>query len=225
MALRGKGMLVVFSEVKARHERDFNEWYNREHIDERVNMPGFRRARRYVAVNGSPKYLATYECSKVGDLATPAYLAVLADQTPWTQATMARFTRFNRYAFNIRVDLTHGIGGALTTVRFAPDAARRRDLIAWLRDTALPGFVKRPGMLGASAGEDDLETANAPAKQNSKGYKPVEQAEWIVMLEGADPKATEAATRALFKPTALRRFGVAQPATIGTYRLLFGFDR
>jgi len=222
MALRGKGMLVVFSEVTARHERDFNEWYNREHIDERVNMRGFRRARRYVAVSGSPKYLATYECSKVGDLAIPSYLKVLANQTPWTQATMARFTRFERYALKIRVDLAHGITGAITTVRFVPDPARRRDLIAWLRDTALPRFIKQPGMLGAAAGEDDLATANAPAQQNSKGYAPVEKAEWIVMLEGAEAEATGAAVRALFKPSALKRFGVAKAPTIGTYRLLFG---
>jgi len=26
MPLRGKGMLVVYSEVKSLHERDFNEW-------------------------------------------------------------------------------------------------------------------------------------------------------------------------------------------------------
>ena len=74
MPLHGKGMLIVFNEVKARDERDFNEWYNREHIDERVNLPGFHRGRRYVAVRGSPKYLATYECDTVerpGDAGLP----------------------------------------------------------------------------------------------------------------------------------------------------------
>ena len=29
MPLYGKGMLITFTEVKARDERDFNEWYNR----------------------------------------------------------------------------------------------------------------------------------------------------------------------------------------------------
>ena len=57
--LTGKGMLITLTEVKARDEREFNEWYNREHIDERVDLPGFRRARRYVAVKGDPKYFAT----------------------------------------------------------------------------------------------------------------------------------------------------------------------
>jgi hypothetical protein len=49
MGLRGKGMLITFTEVDPADELDFNEWYNREHIDERVALPGFRRARRYVA--------------------------------------------------------------------------------------------------------------------------------------------------------------------------------
>ena len=125
MPLRGKGMLIVFRSEIA-HERDFNEWYNREHIDERLNLPGFQRARRWVAVNGSPKYLATYECDRVGDLATPHYLALLANQTPWTQTMMARFTKFNRMTLRVQVDLTHGLGGALAAVRFVPDPRERK---------------------------------------------------------------------------------------------------
>ena len=129
MPLHGKGMLIVFNEVRARDERDFNEWYNREHIDERVNLPGFHRARRYIAVRGSPKYLATYECDTVSDLATPGYLALLANQTPWTQAVMARFTQFRRLTLRVQVDLAHGVGGAVAAVRFAPDPRERKALV------------------------------------------------------------------------------------------------
>jgi hypothetical protein len=138
MPLHGKGMLIVFNEVKARDERDFNEWYNREHIDERVNLPGFHRARRYVAVRGTPKYLATYECDTVGDLAAPGYLALLANQTPWTQAVMARFTHFKRLTLRVQVDLAHGVGGAVAAVRFVPDPRERKALVTWLHETALP---------------------------------------------------------------------------------------
>ena len=113
MALFGKGMLVVFNEVKKRDEADFTEWYNREHIDERIELPGFRRARRYVAVKAKPKFLATYECSKVGDLATPGYLALLANQTAWSQRVMNKFTFFKRMTLRVQVDLTHGVGGAI----------------------------------------------------------------------------------------------------------------
>ena len=50
MELYGKGLLMTFTEVSSELEADFNEWYNREHLMERVNIDGFRRARRYEAV-------------------------------------------------------------------------------------------------------------------------------------------------------------------------------
>ncbi len=225
MPLHGKGMLIVYTEVKARDERDFNEWYNREHIDERVNLPGFHRARRYVAVRGTPKYLATYECDSVGDLATPGYLALLASQTPWTQAVMARFTQFNRMALRVQVDLSHGVGGAVAAVRFVPDPRARKALVAWLHETALPKAIARPGMLGAAAAENDLEVANAPLRDKSMDRPRAEEIEWVVLMEGADAGAAGAAARATFKLVNLRNFGVSAAPTIGTYRLLFGNQR
>ena len=42
---------------------------------------------------------------------------------------------------------------------------------------------------------------------------------------GADPAVTASAARALFKTAALKPFGVARPAIVGTYRFLFGNER
>ena len=225
MPLHGKGMLIVFTEVKARDERDFNEWYNREHIDERVNLPGFHRARRYVAVHGTPKYLATYECDSVSDLATPGYLALLANQTPWTQAVMARFTQFNRMTLRVQVDLTHGVGGAVAAVKFAPDPRERRALVAWLHETALPKAIARPGLVGAAAAENDPEVANAPLQDKSMDRPKADEAEWVVLLEGGEAGAVGAAARSMFTLAKLKNFGVSVAPTIGTYRLLFGNQR
>ncbi len=225
MALRGKGMLITLTEVKSRDESDFNEWYNREHIDERVNLPGFHRARRYVAVKASPKYLATYECDSVSDLATPGYLQLLANQTAWSQAVMARFTHFNRLTLRIQVDLTHGVGGAVTCVRFVPDLRKRNVLAGWLERTALPKAIARNGMLGAVAAENDIDIANAPVQDKSMDHPKALDAEWVVLLEGADPKATAAAARDTFRLSALKRFGVTKAPVVGTYRFLYGNDR
>lgn len=225
MALHGKGMLIVFAEVKARDERDFNEWYNREHIDERINLPGFHRARRYIAVRGSPKYLATYECDSVDNLATPGYLQLLANQTPWTQAVMAKFTHFHRMTLRTQVDLAHGIGGAIACVRFVPDPRERKPLVAWLRESVLPRAIARPGLVGAFAAENDVETANAPLQEKSMDHPRAEEAEWIVVLEGADAASVGSAARTLFRLPALKPFGVVVAPTIGTYRLLFGNQR
>ncbi|TAJ37290.1 MAG: hypothetical protein EPO67_03015 [Reyranella sp.] len=225
MPLHGKGMLITFTQVAARDERDFNEWYNREHIDERVNLPGFRRARRYVAVRATPKYVATYECDTVADLATPGYLRLLANQTPWTKSVMARFTHFQRLTLRIQVDQTHGVGGGLATVRFVPDPRRRKALVEWLSEQTLPKLIRRPGMIGACAGENDLEVAHAPLQDKSMDHPKAEEAEWIVLLEAADVAAAGAAARLAFTATRLRSFGVEAPPTIGTYRFLFGSQR
>lgn len=218
-------MLITLTEVKSRDESDFNEWYNREHIDERVNLPGFHRARRYVAVKGSPKYLATYECDTVDDLATPSYLRLLANQTAWSQAVMARFTHFNRLTLRIQVDLTHGVGGAVTCVRFVPDVRKRNALADWLERTVLPRAIARAGMLGACAAENDIDVANAPVQDKSMDHPKALDAEWVVLLEGADPAATAAAARDGFKLSTLKRFGVTKAPVVGTYRLLYGNDR
>lgn len=225
MPLHGKGMLITFTEVKARDERDFNEWYNREHIDERINLPGFHRARRYVAVRGAPKYLATYECDSVGDLATPGYLQLLANQTPWSQAVIARFTHFHRLTLRIQADLTHGVGGAIACIRFTPDPRERKPLVAWLQEIVLPRAIARPGMLGAFAAENDVETTNAPLQEKSMDHPRAEEAEWVVILEGADAASVGAAARTLFKVGVLKPFGVSVAPTIGTYRLMFGNQR
>jgi hypothetical protein len=189
-----------------------------------VNLPGFQRARRYVAVKASPKYLATYECDTVEDLATPGYLALLADQTPWTKAVMVRFTHFKRMTARVQLDLAHGEGGALTTVRFTPQPAMRRQLTDWLKET-LPPAIAKPGMVGAAVVENDVEIANAPVAASSMDHPKAEQAEWVVLLEGADPAATASAARTLFKTAALKPFGVTRAPTVGTYRFLFGNAR
>jgi hypothetical protein len=223
MGLRGKGMLAVYTEAAPRHERDLNEWYNREHIDERINIPGFHRARRYVAVTGGPKYLATYECDRADDLATRRYLHVLANQTPWSKRVIGRFTHFTRLTMRVQLDLSHGEGGALTTVRFVPQPQQRRRLVAWLKK-ALPAAIAQPGMVGAAVLENDVEIADAPQQSGSMD-RPRPEAAWMVMLEGAEPDATARAARGLFRAAALKPFGVATPAVIGTYRFLFGNAR
>jgi hypothetical protein len=60
-AKKGNGLLMVYCDVAAEHEDEFNRWYNEEHIPERLAIPGVLNAARYKAVEGGPTYLACYE--------------------------------------------------------------------------------------------------------------------------------------------------------------------
>ena len=55
MPLAGKGMLLTSMDIDPADETEFNRWYDREHLEERVAIDGFLEARRYVARNASPK--------------------------------------------------------------------------------------------------------------------------------------------------------------------------
>jgi len=226
MALLGNGVLLTFTEVPAEIEEDFNEWYNREHIDERVQMPGFLRARRYKAVDGRPKYFATYETERVEDLGAPEYLARLADQSAWSKRVMAQFSVFHRLTCRVTADVSHGIGGALTLVRFFPPDDGKDALRRWLADEALPAVKARPGLLGGSLLENDLEVCNAPALQRGvKDFPVVEVEEWAVLVDGAEPGPTAAAALLVLGPDALKERGVGGEVTIASYQLLFANAR
>src|SRR5204862_501779 len=68
-----RGLLLTMTEPPAAMDEEFNAWYDAEHIPERLSIPGFRSARRWVAdcKPGEGKYLATYELDAPGVLSSP----------------------------------------------------------------------------------------------------------------------------------------------------------
>ena len=58
---KGTGLLLVWADMSADKEDDFNRWYNEEHIPELLSVPGVLNAARYEAVKSGPKHLACYE--------------------------------------------------------------------------------------------------------------------------------------------------------------------
>ena len=54
MALRGKGALAIWNGIADGVDADFIEWHVKEHMPERVGLPGFLSGRRYTAIDGHP---------------------------------------------------------------------------------------------------------------------------------------------------------------------------
>ncbi|MGY4512609.1 hypothetical protein ACVIN2_006063 [Bradyrhizobium sp. USDA 3650] len=77
MPCAGKGMLLTSMNIDVSDEADFNRWYDREHLEERVAIEGFLEARRYVAHAANPKYLSLYSTATLDVLDSPAYRARL----------------------------------------------------------------------------------------------------------------------------------------------------
>ena len=95
-----KGLLLTLTEPPAAMEEEFNAWYDEEHLAERLSIPGFRSARRWVAdlPPGAGKYLATYELDSLAVLSSPAYLEKFENQTPWSRRCLGKAVVFKRWA-------------------------------------------------------------------------------------------------------------------------------
>ncbi|SFJ83265.1 hypothetical protein SAMN05216525_13812 [Bradyrhizobium sp. Gha] len=125
MPLAGTGMLLTSMNIDAADEADFNRWYDREHLEERVAIEGFLEARRYVAHAANPKYLSLYSTATLDVLDSPAYRARLANQTEWSRRTMAQFKNMLRVVARVTISKGSGRGAVLGLVRLRPRPTTR----------------------------------------------------------------------------------------------------
>ncbi len=222
MGLLGRGVLLIWNDVAPGGDAEFNHWHIREHIAERVAVPGFLRGRRYVAVAGSPTYFTLYETESVETLGSPAYHARLNDPTPWTQRCIPLFRNGKRSACRVTASLGDGVGGTLATVDLDPAPGHEDELRAWLVSTALPSAIDRPGLVGAHLCESDAGVSVVRAAEKQLRDEPDTLARWVVLLEGIDSAVVDAVYGDLLNPDALARRGATADLAVATYRMQYG---
>lgn len=105
MARQGRGLLAVWTDIPVHIEADFNRWYDEEHLAERAGIPRFLNARRYVSLQGTPKYLALYDTVDAQVLQSDPYLKVLNNSSPWTQRIRPHFQNFVRNEYELILTL------------------------------------------------------------------------------------------------------------------------
>lgn len=109
--------LFVWSDIDPDHEPDFNLWYDREHMEERVRLPGFNGARRYRAVSTSARrYLALYRADDLDCFKTDAYRKAFTQQTNWSNLNFSRMSNTRRRVMAVALEAGFGAGGNLAMV-------------------------------------------------------------------------------------------------------------
>lgn len=116
MVINSRGMLFVASDIDVNDEVDFNAWYDREHIEQRVRMDGVISAARYVAVDGRPKYLSLYWAESLDVFASPAYAHAFRNQTPWSIAILPKMRSPVRRIGEVRGSVGQGSGAWISVL-------------------------------------------------------------------------------------------------------------
>jgi hypothetical protein len=92
-----KGYLLVTMEPPPTMGEEFDDWYDTEHVPERLRVKGFESGRRYVCTDGWPRYMAFYELRSVDVIGSPGYAAIANQNfSPWTKRILSRVRGFYR---------------------------------------------------------------------------------------------------------------------------------
>lgn len=213
--------LYVWSDIDPDHEPEFNRWYDKEHMEERVRIPGFSGARRYRAVSGSARrYLALYRAQSLDCFTSDEYRQAFTQQTRWSNLNFSRMSNTRRRVMSVALECGFGAGGHLAMVvlnRTESDSGIERSRIRnLLQDiahsdgvlhgqylvpdealsTPLPseitqGRVLAPAIVIDTATEPAAEAALHQIRDNLQGF--VEDAQTFSLLWSLDQRELPAA--------------------------------
>lgn len=226
MSLAGRGVVAIWNDIGPEARADFYEWHNREHMPERVAIPGFCRGRRYVAVDAHPEFFTLYETDGPDVLAGAAYLARLDNPTPWTRRASAAFVNVSRSLCSIALSLGTGQGGLIMTWRYAVVAGREDEQRQMLAERALPALAERPGIAGVHLCIADLAASSVPTAEKRLRSAQVLVPAWIILVEGASEVASlNAECEDALPDELLATAGAAGAIARGLYRLQYSRSR
>jgi len=207
------GILAIWNDCAPEGYDHFERWYIREHLQERVGVPGFRFGRRYETVSGGDRrFFAFYEVESPDVLSSKAYVERLEAPTPWTLETMKSFRNMVRTVCDLRAAAGDLIGSHAVVLRadqaMAPTSGAAK-LVAEL--AAEPG-VARVQLWTAAAKQTPADTA----EMKSRGKDQLAAGAFVVeCLRRAD--ADRVAATLANPPAAL---GVSGKSVVGIYGLL-----
>jgi hypothetical protein len=180
--VRARATLVVWADIPAPDDAAFNEWYNREHMRDRVvALPGFVRGRRYAAIESAPAYLALYDVVDSGAFTSDQYVSLVSDPDPRSRYFITRFQNAYRTVARIVFAYGEGEGGVVALWALPPDAdeGSTNEIRVRVRDV-----LTMPGMVAAQLLTKDEEALAASARRHVRqGNRILDRA---LILEGTD---------------------------------------
>jgi hypothetical protein len=215
----GQAALAIWFDVDPAGEDEVNRWYPRQHLPERLSVPGFLRGRRYQATGPGPRFFTLYETADSGVLASPAYLERLNNPTDWTRRALPSFRRMIRNVYRTVAQAGDAAESHVFTARISPAPGRAEGVRDWLSDTGAEALGALAGVTGLGLYETETGgTAVVTEERRIVGDNAVSATPFLAVVEVRAPSHEDA----------LRRFWSSQAAALGAevagdfYRLLYG---
>ena len=227
-SIRGDGLLAIWSDLDLGREDEFDIWHVHEHLAERVNVPGFFRARRYVrTAPAAPEgaiLLTLYETEGVEVMASPAYIERLDNPTPLTRQTVSLMANMRRSALRRCASRGQGIGGYLAAWQFRPSAGNADTARERLAGGVLEKALSPVGVVACHLFEPELEATRAKdATTEGKATNTVVEApRWLLLVEAVHERGLTESRHAIVD--AVTGASDDSEVTVETFRLAVVLD-
>lgn len=185
----GPIFLAIGNSVDPAMRGDYEAWHGIEHVPERLTMPGFLAAKRYVRGRGAAaRYLTLYDLDTAEALETSEYLHLLANPTPETLKMRPAMGAFSRCVYRETSRAGRGFGRYLAGVTWQ---GRGEEAVP---PAALTDLAGRSGVLSVRTGVTLTARPHPafPATQDASA------AHGIALLSGIDHEALLALLRGAF---------------------------
>ncbi len=216
MALSGTAAMLLWFDIVKEHIPEHDDWHTREHFPERVGIPGFLRAQRWVCASSGPRYHVLYEVADVGILSSAPYLERLNNPTPWTSRMMPHYRGMVRGFCRTECIAGTVLGTRSVSVRFAAAPGQDARLENWLKVDLIPSLLQRRGFASAFT----FRTDRAPemtAEQKIRGRDASVEAVLLATGYSADLMNELAATE--LSADAFEAHGASPGTVAGVYHL------
>jgi hypothetical protein len=222
MTLLGQAVVAIWNGIKPELEDEFLDWHVHEHIPDRVALPGFQRGRRYMSIDGSPRFFNFYEALTLGDVTSDAYMAALNQPTPWTGRVMRHFTQMSRTVCGVAASAGCGAGIVIETMRLSGPVERDGFIAAMTRDVIEPSAARK-GIVGVHLLEGQPASHAETAETRLRGAS--ESADWILLIEAVRMDAITELRANLISDDAIIACGAGMAIRRGAYGLQFTLSR
>jgi len=215
-ALLGQAVVLIWNDVAPEGREQFYEWHDKEHIPERLALPGFRRGRRFVRPEHSPEWLTIYEAADLRAFVSPEYLARLNAPTPATVSALRHFRNTSRAACRVVHSVGSSTGGHMLAMRLNVAAEHTEALCRYLRDDAFPRAMTRIGILACHLCEADASASYVNTAESST--REFDVPPWILLCEASTATPLEG-MRDVIDGRQLERLGVEVRKDAAVYAL------
>ena len=185
MALAGQGAITIWQNACPEARADFYEWHNREHMPERMGIPGFLRARRWRALQGAPEFFTLYETASPQVHTGADYLQRLNNPSVWTRRIAPSMVNNIRSLCRVAYSTGPAQGGLMITLRYDVTAGSEDAQQQLLTERILPALGTRPGV--AAAHLCIADQAASALQTEEKKSRPLQALvpTWVILVEGA----------------------------------------